>query len=376
MADAPAVRTTCPYCGVGCGILATRGTDGAVEIKGDPEHPANFGRLCSKGSALARNAVARWTAAPPDRRRSGDQLGRGARSRRRPLRRGHPRARTGLRRVLCLGPVPDRGLLRRQQADEGLHRLGQHRHQFAALHGVVRRRAQARLRHRHRARCLCRPRRDRSRRPGRLEPGLVPPDPLPARPRRAGEARHEDRRHRSAPHGDGGASPTCIFRSRPTPTWRSSMALFAHLAESGAADRKFVARHTTGFEAALAAAGDGDPATVAAATGLEAADVERFFAAVCGDEARAHALLAGRQPVGLGHRQGQRHHQLPSRHRAHRPAGHGAVLADRPAQRDGRTRGRRARQSARRAYGHRRSGPSRARRQVLAHAAAGEARRA
>ncbi|MEL6838992.1 MAG: nitrate reductase [Pseudomonadota bacterium] len=41
-------RTTCPYCGVGCGVLA--GPDGT--IKGDPEHPANYGRLCSKGSAL------------------------------------------------------------------------------------------------------------------------------------------------------------------------------------------------------------------------------------------------------------------------------------------------------------------------------------
>ena len=46
------VRTTCPYCGVGCGVLATRETDGSVTIKGDPDHPANFGRLCSKGSAL------------------------------------------------------------------------------------------------------------------------------------------------------------------------------------------------------------------------------------------------------------------------------------------------------------------------------------
>jgi assimilatory nitrate reductase catalytic subunit len=41
-------RTTCPYCGVGCGVIAS--SDGT--IKGDPEHPANFGRLCSKGSAL------------------------------------------------------------------------------------------------------------------------------------------------------------------------------------------------------------------------------------------------------------------------------------------------------------------------------------
>ncbi len=41
-------RTTCPYCGVGCGVLA--GADGT--IKGDTDHPANFGRLCSKGAAL------------------------------------------------------------------------------------------------------------------------------------------------------------------------------------------------------------------------------------------------------------------------------------------------------------------------------------
>ena len=46
-------RTTCPYCGVGCGIIAKREKNGDVSVRGDPEHPANFGRLCSKGSALA-----------------------------------------------------------------------------------------------------------------------------------------------------------------------------------------------------------------------------------------------------------------------------------------------------------------------------------
>src|ERR1700692_3740796 len=47
-----ATRTTCPYCGVGCGVLATPDGGGGAAIAGDPEHPANFGRLCSKGSAL------------------------------------------------------------------------------------------------------------------------------------------------------------------------------------------------------------------------------------------------------------------------------------------------------------------------------------
>src|SRR5215468_7954920 len=41
-------RTTCPYCGVGCGLRVA--ADGAVS--GDREHPANAGRLCSKGAAL------------------------------------------------------------------------------------------------------------------------------------------------------------------------------------------------------------------------------------------------------------------------------------------------------------------------------------
>lgn len=48
----PAVRTTCPYCGVGCGILAASDGAGGWQVRGDPHHPANFGRLCSKGAAL------------------------------------------------------------------------------------------------------------------------------------------------------------------------------------------------------------------------------------------------------------------------------------------------------------------------------------
>jgi assimilatory nitrate reductase catalytic subunit len=45
------IRTTCPYCGVGCGIIAKQ-TETGLEVRGDPDHPANFGRLCSKGLAL------------------------------------------------------------------------------------------------------------------------------------------------------------------------------------------------------------------------------------------------------------------------------------------------------------------------------------
>jgi assimilatory nitrate reductase catalytic subunit len=51
MSGAP-TRTTCPYCGVGCGVLATRQKDGVVTVRGDPAHPANRGKLCVKGSTL------------------------------------------------------------------------------------------------------------------------------------------------------------------------------------------------------------------------------------------------------------------------------------------------------------------------------------
>ncbi|AXI02920.1 nitrate reductase [Aquirhabdus parva] len=47
-----AIKTTCAYCGVGCGVLATVDADRHFSISGDLEHPANFGRLCVKGSAL------------------------------------------------------------------------------------------------------------------------------------------------------------------------------------------------------------------------------------------------------------------------------------------------------------------------------------
>ena len=46
-----AKRTTCPYCGVGCGIAVR--ADGT--LAGDPDHPANRGRLCSKGVTLGES---------------------------------------------------------------------------------------------------------------------------------------------------------------------------------------------------------------------------------------------------------------------------------------------------------------------------------
>lgn len=46
------VKTVCPYCGVGCGIVITTTKEGQLYLSGDSDHPANYGRLCSKGVSL------------------------------------------------------------------------------------------------------------------------------------------------------------------------------------------------------------------------------------------------------------------------------------------------------------------------------------
>ncbi|MEP7157203.1 MAG: nitrate reductase, partial [Betaproteobacteria bacterium] len=50
--DARETRSTCPYCGVGCGVIIESVGDAISGVRGDPAHPANFGKLCSKGSTL------------------------------------------------------------------------------------------------------------------------------------------------------------------------------------------------------------------------------------------------------------------------------------------------------------------------------------
>jgi assimilatory nitrate reductase catalytic subunit len=46
------IRTTCPYCGVGCGVEARVKNDRIIGVSGDEHHPANSGRLCVKGTSL------------------------------------------------------------------------------------------------------------------------------------------------------------------------------------------------------------------------------------------------------------------------------------------------------------------------------------
>jgi assimilatory nitrate reductase catalytic subunit len=49
-------RTTCCYCGVGCGVIVQSDGQQVLGVRGDPDHPANFGKLCTKGSTLHLSA--------------------------------------------------------------------------------------------------------------------------------------------------------------------------------------------------------------------------------------------------------------------------------------------------------------------------------
>lgn len=55
--SSPWIKTTCAYCGVGCGVEAKPNSNGQLDIRGDKDHPANYGRLCSKGMALGETVT-------------------------------------------------------------------------------------------------------------------------------------------------------------------------------------------------------------------------------------------------------------------------------------------------------------------------------
>jgi ferredoxin-nitrate reductase len=46
------IKTTCSYCGVGCGIIVSNDSKNGVTVRGDKDHPVNRGMLCSKGMNL------------------------------------------------------------------------------------------------------------------------------------------------------------------------------------------------------------------------------------------------------------------------------------------------------------------------------------
>ena len=142
-----AVNTMCAYCGVGCGMVLQVTTDresGRRHIAksiGNKEHPANHGRLCTKGATTSDllNAPGRMESAhvradrgEPIRAR---RYGPGDRSVRKPVTGNHRCAWPGFLCHVCVGPDVDRGAVPGEQADQGLHRHQPDRVELAAVHG-------------------------------------------------------------------------------------------------------------------------------------------------------------------------------------------------------------------------------------------------
>jgi assimilatory nitrate reductase catalytic subunit len=61
-------KSTCCYCGVGCGVIISSEAGKITGVRGDPEHPANFGRLCTKGATLHYTAREEMRALRPELR--------------------------------------------------------------------------------------------------------------------------------------------------------------------------------------------------------------------------------------------------------------------------------------------------------------------
>ena len=68
-------RSTCPYCGVGCGVVVEHDARRITGVRGDPDHPANFGQLCTKGRTLHLTAAPQALAARRVAKRLADEAG-------------------------------------------------------------------------------------------------------------------------------------------------------------------------------------------------------------------------------------------------------------------------------------------------------------
>lgn len=294
------------------------------------------GLVRARRAAPLRAARSRVRAARPRGRPRPVAGPRRDRRDRAPAARGARRARAGRAVVLCVGADVDRGAVPREQAREGLRRHQQHRVELAAVHGEREHRLQAVAGRGRSARFVPG---FRSREPvlrDRREHGRLPSDPVPADDG-SREGRREADRRRSAPHRHG-------RQGRPVPAdparHRSRAAQRA--AASAARERPHRRRvHRRAYRG----------------LGRDARVPRRLHA---GARRRDHRPCAGRPPHGRAvdrrcagmdellddgaqpeHARRVEHQcdlQPASRDRQDLPARQRAVLADRPAERDGRPR--------------------------------------
>ena len=333
-----AIRTTCPYCGVGCGIRAVPDGRGGAAIAGDLAHPANFGRLCSKGAALGETLGLEgrllrpmlgerevgWEEALADvagglarvRDHHGPQaiafylsgqlltedyyvankLAKGFI--------GTPHVDTNSRLCMASSVAGHRRAFGADVVPQNYEDL-----ELADLVVLVGSNA-----------AWCHPVLYHRLQTARAERGVrvVTIDP------------------RRTATSEGADLHLAIRPGTDAQLWNG---LLVWLDDQGSVDRSYVDRHTDGLGSALklARAQGAQVAAVARETGLVRRRYRDLLPLVGGQRARCQLLLAGRQPVGTGQRQGQRHHQLPSGDGTHRQAGRGSTLVDRATQRHGRS---------------------------------------
>ena len=325
----PAVRTTCPYCGVGCGVLATPDGRGGATIAGDPEPSREFRPALLEGLRARRDAGARDAPAASDARQSDGTLARELGRRARP-------GRARLRRTIAAhGPNAVAFYLSGQLLTEDYYVANKLMKGFIGSSNVD---TNSRL-------CMASTVAGHRRAFGAdTVPGcyedldeadlivLVGSNAAWCHPvlyqrmvaqQGASAARRSSSSIRAAPRPP--RTPICILPSRPAWTAALFCGLLVHLAESDALDYRLYRRaHGRVRRGAGARARSRPSRGDGAATGLARADIARFFELFRATRKGRHLLLAGRQSVGAGHRQGQCDHQLPSGDRAHRQAGHAA----------------------------------------------------
>ena len=355
--DLRAISTTCAYCGVGCGILATPDGRGGAAISGDPEHPANFGRLCSKGSALGETLgltdrllypMIRCGKGTMERVAWSDALDHVAHRFQHIIARDGPGAvafyLSGqlLTEDYYVANKLMKGFIGSANVDTNSRlcmasSVAGHRRAFGAdtvpgcyedldeadllvlvgsnaawCHPVLYQRMLANKQKRGARMIVIDPRRTDTVGDDDLFLGLKP------------------------------GTDTALFSG-----------LLVYLADNGVLDRNYIALHTTGFEDAIARARSiaGSVGATALATGLSEQDVATFFQ-MFADTPSVSSRCIRRASTS---RRRAPTRSTPSSTAISRRGGSAsrriAVLADRAAQRDGWTRGRRARQPARRPHG-------------------------
>src|SRR5579885_1195426 len=353
--DPPAeVRTTCPYCGVGCGIVARAGQEG-VEIAGDPAHPATFRQLCSKGSALGETLGLEGRLLYPMLRDASGAMHR--------VSWDEALARTadGFRNIIRQhGPDSAAFYLSGQLLTEDYYAANKLMKGFIGSGNVY---TNSRL-------CMASSVAGHRRAfgsdtvPGNYE-DLDEADLIVLVGSNAAWC-HPILFQRIVKNRERGAKVVVIDPRRTATAEEADLflpiapgmdtALFSgllvYLADHRALDRAFIESHTAGFDAALSRAREIAPdiAAVSRAAKLAEEDIVKFFALFWAKEKSVTCYSQGVNQSAQGTDKVNAINHRPLATGRNRKAGGGAVFVDRSAERDGRPRGGRPRQPARRAY--------------------------